>query len=299
MTALPDSRAIVSTGFAVLRANSNRLLPQFLINMIRDDAAVQQMANMMGRGSYPSINQTDVASIKIPFPPLEVQKEIVAEIEGYQKVIDGARAVVENYRPQITIDPAWPMVKISQTGLFRVESGGTPKSDVKQYWDGGVPWITLADLPSEDFVTEITTTERTISDDGLQKSAAKILPKNSVVVSSRATIGRIGINRIPLATNQGFKNVVIKDVSLASPGYVAFALTRLVPTMQAQASGATYKEITKSRFSELQIPLPPLETQQTIVAEIEAEQALVNANRELITRFEQKIQDTIGRVWGQ
>ena len=162
-----------------------------------------------------------------------------------------------------------------------------------------MPWITLADLPSEDFVTEITTTERTISDDGLQKSAAKILPKNSVVVSSRATIGRIGINRIPLATNQGFKNVVIKDVSLASPGYVAFALTRLVPTMQAQASGATYKEITKSRFSELQIPLPPLETQQTIVAEIEAEQALVNANRELITRFEQKIQDTIGRVWGQ
>ena len=298
LTALPE-RAIVSTGFAVLRANSNRLLPQFLINMIRDDAAVQQMANMMGRGSYPSINQTDVASIKIPFPPLEVQKEIVAEIEGCQKVIDGARAVVENYRPQITIDPAWPMVKISQTGLFRVESGGTPKSDVKQYWDGGVPWITLADLPSEDFVTEITTTERTISDDGLQKSAAKILPKNSVVVSSRATIGRIGINRIPLATNQGFKNVVIKDVSLASPGYVAFALTRLVPTMQAQASGATYKEITKSRFSELQIPLPPLETQQTIVAEIEAEQALVNANRELITRFEQKIRDVIGRVWGQ
>ena len=79
---------------------------------MRDDSVVDQMIGMMGRGAYPSINQTDVASLKIPLPPLEVQQEIVAEIEGYQKVIDGARAVVENYRPHIHVDPDWPMVKL-------------------------------------------------------------------------------------------------------------------------------------------------------------------------------------------
>ena len=67
--------------------------------------------------------------------------------------------------------------------------------------------------------------------------------------------------------------------------------------MEAQASGATYKEITKSRFSQLRIPLPPLSVQQEIVAEIEGERALVRANRELIERFEKKIESAIARVW--
>ena len=108
LTELPE-RAIVSTGFAVLRAKSDLLLPQFLINMIRDSAAVEQMINMMGRGSYPSINQTDVASIKIPLPSLEVQKQIVAEIESYQKVIDGARAEITRSEQKIqdTIGRVW------------------------------------------------------------------------------------------------------------------------------------------------------------------------------------------------
>ena len=108
LTELPE-RAIVSTGFAVLRAKSDLLLPQFLINMIRDSAAVEQMINMMGRGSYPSINQTDVASIKIPLPSLEVQKQIVAEIESYQKVIDGARAEITRSEQKIqdTITRVW------------------------------------------------------------------------------------------------------------------------------------------------------------------------------------------------
>ena len=230
---------------------------------------------------------------------MEVQKEIVAEIEGYQKVVDGARAVVNNYRPQITVDPEWPLMALGESDTFRIESGGTPKSTVKQYWGGGIPWITLVDLPPDDIVTEISNSERTISQEGLQSSSAKLLPENSIVVSSRATIGRIGIARIPLATNQGFKSVIIEDDTHAIPEYVALALTRLVPTMQAQASGATYKEISKSKFSQLRIPLPPLETQQAIVAEIKAERALVDANRELITRFEKKIHDTINRVWAE
>ena len=222
----------------------------------------------------------------------------MAEIEDYRRVIEGARAVVENYRPHIAIDPKWPMVALGDD-LFLVESGGTPKSGVEKYWNSGVPWITLADLPPDDFITEITGTKRTISEDGLRNSSAKMLPANSVVVSSRATIGRIGINRIPLATNQGFKNVVIKDSSRAIPEYVALALTKLVPVMEVQASGATYKEIIKSRFMELCIPLPPFDEQKAIVAELQTEQALVDSNRELIERFEKKIRDAVGRVWGE
>ena len=80
--------------------------------MLRHDKSVDQMVRMMGKGSYPSINQADVKSITIPLPPLEVQQEIVSEIEGYQRVIDGAQAVVENYRPHIVVDPEWPIVEL-------------------------------------------------------------------------------------------------------------------------------------------------------------------------------------------
>ncbi len=173
----------------------------------------------------------------------------------------------------------WKWVKLGQKGVFRVVSGGTPKSGVQEYWDGEVPWITLVDLPQDNFITEITNTHRTISDEGLQNSSAKLIPADSIVVSSRATIGRIGINRVPLATNQGFKNIVIEDESQAIPEYVAFALTKIVPVMLAQASGSTYKEITKTRFSELQIPLPPLEEQKRLTAVLDERMAMVESAR--------------------
>ena len=69
----------------------------------------------------PHVYPKDLAAFQIPLPPLEVQREIVAEIEGYQRVIDGARAVIDNYRPQIAVDPEWPMVAIK--AVASVESG--------------------------------------------------------------------------------------------------------------------------------------------------------------------------------
>src|SRR5437588_2410726 len=89
---------------------------------------------------------------------------------------------------------SFPIVSIGDDSYFRVESGGTPKSEVAEYWNGGIPWATLVDLPATDFISEITTTKRTISEKGLRESSAKMIPKNSVIVSTRATIGRIAIN---------------------------------------------------------------------------------------------------------
>ena len=180
-------------------------------------------------------------------------------------------------------------VKLGEPGLFEIVSGGTPKSDESEYWDGGIPWITLTDLPAGNFISEIETTERTISDAGLAHSAAKIIPADSVIVSSRATIGRVGINRIPLATNQGFKNIVIEDTGRAIAKYVALAVTRLVPEMQEKASGATFREITKTKFAELEIPLPPMEVQRDLVAEIESYQRVIDGARAVVDNWRPRI----------
>lgn len=191
----------------------------------------------------------------------------------------------ERYREGAASNHSFPLVFLGEETLFRVESGGTPKSDVEEYWGGGIPWATLVDLPATDFISQITTTKRTISDKGLRESSAKMIPANSVVVSTRATIGRIAINRVPIATNQGFKNVVIEDSARAVPEYVALALTKLVPTMQAWATGGTFAEISKSKFCELQIPLPPLDVQKEIVAEIEGYQKVINGARAVLDHY--------------
>ncbi len=112
-----------------------------------------------------------------------------------------------------------------------------------------------------------------------------MIPVNSVVVSTRATIGRIAINRVPLATNQGFKNVVIENSDRADPEYIALALTKLVPTMQAWATGGTFTEISRSKFCELQVPLPPLEVQKEIVAEIEGYRKIIDGAQAVLENY--------------
>jgi len=191
----------------------------------------------------------------------------------------------ERYRENDKLNHMFPIVSLGNTKLFRIESGGTPKSNEKSFWNGNIPWATLIDLPSSDFITEIYSTKRTISEEGLKHSSAKLMPANSIIVSTRATIGRIAINRVPIATNQGFKNVVIEDMSRALPEYVALTLTKLVPTMDSWATGGTFKEISKSQFSELQIPLPPLEVQKEIVAEIEGYQKIIDGARAVVDNY--------------
>ncbi len=258
----------------------------------------QEKINELRTGmAQPHVYAKDLASIEIPLPPLEVQQEIVSEIEGYQKVIDGARMVVENYKPVIPIDPAWPLVKLGDEKYFQIESGGTPSSKVSDYWDGDVNWVTLVDLPQENVVTRIVSSNRRITSKGLQNSSAKLLPRKSVLISSRATIGRIAINEVELATNQGFKNIIIKDHSQTNEVFLAYMLINFVEQMKSLGTGGTYKEISKSTLSGIEIPIPSIEIQRSIVSEIIQESKQIDTCKELITRFEAKIAERIRRVW--
>ena len=182
----------------------------------------------------------------------------------------------------------WPLVELGDEQYFQIESGGTPDSKKKEYWGGKIAWVTLVDLPPNNRITVVHKTERTITELGLKKSSAKLLPENSVLVSSRATIGRIGIAKIPLATNQGFKNIIIKDFSKVDPLYIANVLTQKVKEMQRLGTGGTYKEISKSNFSKIKIPLPPLEVQKEIVEQIEVKQNAINHAKEVIKNLERE-----------
>jgi type I restriction enzyme M protein len=208
------------------------------------------------------------------------------EIIPLDKVRNNSFILVgSRYRTSKMETTAYPMVSLGDEHYFSICSGGTPSSTNPEYWNGNIHWITLADLPAGDFVTDIEKTERTISEEGLNNSNAKLLPVNSVVVSTRATIGRIGIARTELATNQGFKNIIIKNQSVILPEYLAFILTAKRDEMINLASGATFKEISKENFCSIQIPLPPLENQEKLVVELENYEKIIQHAQGLILTY--------------
>jgi type I restriction enzyme M protein len=234
---------------------------------------------------------------EIPLPPLEVQREIVVEVEGCQKVIDGARAVLENYRPHIPIDPAWPEVNLGD--LCNFASGGTPSKANDAYWIGKIPWVSAKDLK----VDQIYDAGLHVSDEAVAESATQIAPIGSLLVLVRGMGLANGVPicevMVPCAFNQDLKALLPKT-EMVHPRFLAFALRQQVTyfkkVMETAAHGTL--KLNSDALKQTKIPLPSLETQQAIVAEIEAEQALVAANRDLITRFETKIESAIARVWG-
>ena len=277
-------------------SNPNVLLTYVYFAIKTQQERFYQFQSGMGQ---PHVYAKDIKPFKIPLPPLHIQEEIVKEIEGYQKVIDGAKQVVENYKPTIKIDPSWERVKLGDRDIFEIESGGTPNSDIEEYWNGNINWATLIDLPQSDYISTVNVTERKITELGLKNSSAKLLPKDTILVSSRATIGRVGISNIEISTNQGFKNIIIKNKSKANLMFTAIMVTTLKEKMLKLAAGGTFKEISKSSFATLEIPLPPLETQQLIVAQVNEELAIIEQNKRLIDLFEQKIKDKISGLWGE
>jgi type I restriction enzyme M protein len=196
----------------------------------------------------------------------------------------------DRYIKQDVFHSGFPMLSLSDANCFTVESGGTPSSGVQEYWDGDITWITLVDLPPSDLITIIDKSERKITQEGLKNSSAKIVPPNSVIVSSRATIGRVGINTIPLATNQGFKNIIIKDQTRIHHKFLALMMTNLKDAMERLASGGTFKEISKSSFLTLQIPLPPLHLQEEIVEEVESYQKIIDGARQVVENYMPRIE---------
>ena len=182
---------------------------------------------------------------------------------------------------------------------FEIYSGGTPKTEIEQYWDGDIPWVSLVDLPQDELISTIRNTKRKITALGLKNSSAKIIPKGSVIVSTRATIGRVGLNEIDLCTNQGFKNIVIKDRCLVDSTYLSFIITSIKQRLLQLSSGGTFKEVSKSKFETIEIPLPPIEIQEEIVRELEHYQNEIEIKKQEIQGLNLKIQDRINKIWGE
>jgi type I restriction enzyme S subunit len=158
----------------------------------------------------------------------------------------------------------WKYVKLSEIG--KIISGGTPSTSISEYWEGSINWIAPSDLTGYKNI-RIKSGKKSIAELGLKKSSARLMPKGSVLFSSRAPIGYTVIADEELCTNQGFKSIIPYD--FVDSLYIYYFLKASKQEAEKVASGTTFKEISLKSFSELSFPLPTLKTQQAIVSKIE------------------------------
>jgi type I restriction enzyme S subunit len=166
-----------------------------------------------------------------------------------------------------------------------VYSGGTPSTRNPNYWNGEVVWITPKDMSSHTGIY-IEDGERYITEQGLNESSACLLPSDTVILSSRAPIGYVAVARGQLSTNQGCKNLRCKE-GIAHPVFVYYLLKSNTATLEAHATGSTYKELSASRLKNITFCLPEVDVQARIAAILSTYDDLIENNRRRIQLLEQ------------
>lgn len=185
--------------------------------------------------------------------------ELIKNSKFYGK----GKEIKEDEKPY-SIPDTWLWVRLVDIG--DIVGGGTPKTSEVSFWENGtISWITPADMRG--LGKYVSCGMRKITNAGLEKSSARLLPKGTVIYSSRAPIGYIAIALNELCTNQGFKSVIPFNVELSE--YLYYCLISQTQNIISRASGTTFKEISGGEFGQTIIPIPPLAEQKRIVAKIE------------------------------
>lgn len=177
-------------------------------------------------------------------------------------------------KAQNRLPDGWRMVSLGKVST--VVGGTTPDSGNPLYWNGSVVWITPTDLGRLKNPI-ITDSERHISNIGFKNCNLTFVPEGSVVLSSRAPIGHLGVASLPLCTNQGCKSFVPGEE--LDTWFLYYALKKAVGRLQMLGSGATFSEVSKSQLEQFEIPLPPLPEQQRITGILREQMAAIEKAR--------------------
>ncbi|MCZ3126863.1 restriction endonuclease subunit S [Acinetobacter baumannii] len=189
---------------------------------------------------------------------------------------------------------SFPKMKLGECA--EIHSGSTPRTNNPDFWDGDITWVTPKDL-SKLKSKFISKTESKITQLGFDSCSTKLLPENSVLFSSRAPIGHVAINTIPMCTNQGFKSFVPK-ADLLDSQYLYYWLKANKEYLQDLGVGATFKEISKTVIANVEIPLPPLAEQRRIASILDQADELRQKRQQAIEKLDQLLQATFIDMFG-
>jgi len=262
-----------------LRPDRNQVDPDFLCYYLL--APQQQGALLAGETGATSkhVNMKDIRRLSlIDLSQLDIQRRIAAILSAYDDLIEANRrriALLEQaarliYREWFVhlrfpgheavrvvdgVPEGWERKRIDE--VAETVGGGTPSTSVTDYWDGDITWVVPSDVTKNDSIV-LLDSERKITEKGLRKSSAKLVPANTILMTSRASVGYFALMDREVCTNQGFINVIPNEDDQRM--YLLFNLMHRVEEIRSNAKGSTYPEINKSTFRSMDVLVPTEET---------------------------------------
>ena len=262
-----EPKSWITGNAMVAKPIDNRINKRFLFHLLK----VSDLSSVITGAAQPQITRSSLSPFKIPLPPVTVQLEIETKIEQYEKIIAGAKQVVENYKSQIDIKPEWEMVELGK--IIKLSSGRG---------------LTQQNMVEGEFPV--------YGGNGINGYHNEYFIENPIIVIGRvgAYCGSIIITQPKSwVTDNGL--YVTEYLIEINQDYLAQVLSQLELNKYAKVGGQP--SISQTTVYERQIPVPTLTEQKSIVAQIEKEQQLVNASKELIQLYEQKVKDEINKLW--
>ena len=271
---------VVFSGFTYrIRARRGLVDPAFLFHWLRSTKTRRWVIDKSQSSALTNLNRSIADAIPVVLPPLSEQEAIAEALSDADALIDSIEQLLAKKRrlkqgsmqELLTgrrrlpgFSGEWEEKPLGE--LADVRGGGTPSTSQAQLWDGGVPWCTPTDVTALSGFKYLTSTARTISQQGLSGSSAELIPANSVLMTSRATIGECAINLVPVSTNQGFKNFVPRE-AVDVEFFYYLLLTQKQGFIKLSA-GSTFLEIGKRQLVGYEVRLPATRTEQAAIANV-------------------------------
>ena len=270
---------VSSTGYAQLR--SSRSDPKFVYYALHQSSFLAEVLNRCTGGTYPAINAYDLGTISIGIPQLSEQRKLA----DFFSTLDEKIVLAERKLTALQTLKSGLMQKIfSREIRFKREDGssfldwidvtvgdvaetcggGTPSTGNEDFWGGDIQWLTPTEINSK----YVHASKRTITDAGLKNSSAKLLPKEALVLTTRATVGACSINQFEgrVCTNQGFQSLICNAKVIPEFLYYVICSEKFQKAMLTNASGSTFLELSPKNLMKLPIEIPCQQEQRKIVA---------------------------------
>lgn len=274
----------------------------FLSYVLQTKAFTNQLNAVLVAGAQPNISSKEIDSFEFCISEsIEEQSAIGSLFRTLDDLITSYKDNLANYQslkttmlskmfpktgqtvPEIRLDgfeDEWELLEINDLA-DDFQSGGTPKTNVQEYWDGDIPWIQSSDLETN-CLFEIKV-QKSISEKGLKNSSAKIIPKDSIAVVTRVGVGKLAVMRHEYATSQDFLSLSNLKSNIE---FTAYLLYRLLQKEVTQLQGTSIKGITKVELLSKKVHIPSLPEQQAIGAYFSNLDQLITSYQEKITQLE-------------
>ncbi|GAB1594742.1 restriction endonuclease subunit S [Lysobacter claricitrinus] len=303
---------ICSAHAMVLRAKPDVVLPEFLPFFMQSDLFMNRAVEISVGSLSPTVNWKTLAAQRFALPPINEQERLLTLFSAmdhgcneFSEALSAAEALFESSLwnwttgrlaskkrpieagewskarlPGINEIPVtWRLVRL--TDVARLESGHTPSRRHEDYWSGDIPWISLGDTERLD-TRRIVETAETVSQKGIDNSSARLLPRDTVVLCRTASVGFCSVMDKPMSTSQDFANFVC-DTNAVLPDFLYFLFRAMRKYWKKIAMGGGIKTVYMPFFKEMQIALPPIEEQESIIVGLSSIQDAVSDLRGRLT----------------